>query len=244
MNSCLILGSNSDVGQAIAYQFAKNGFSILLATRNVNEYQKRLAADITIRHKVPCNNIHFDADQHDKHENVVNELPQLPDVAISVFGYLGSQEKAVIDFSETAQIINANYTGHVSILNLLSRKMKDRKSGTIIGISSVAAERGRQSNYIYGSAKAGFTAYLSGLRNELQAHNVHVMTVMPGFIKTKMIAELKTPKSLTASPTDVSERIWSAFKKQKNNIYVLPIWKYIMLIIKLIPEPIFKKMKL
>src|SRR5690606_33226513 len=115
-----------------------------------------------------------------------------------------------------------------------------RKRGVIIGISSVAGERGRQSNYIYGSAKAAFSAYLSGLRNRLYHHGVHVMTVKPGFVKTKMIENISTPGILTASPKKVAEKVHQALLKKRNTMYVLGIWKFIMMVIKMIPEGIFK----
>jgi len=119
-----------------------------------------------------------------------------------------------------------------------------RKKGVIVGISSVAGERGRQSNYIYGSAKAGFTAYLAGLRNRLFHHGVHVVTVKPGFVKTRMIENLSTPGPLTASPKNVATSVLRAIKKKKDIIYVLSIWSVVMLMIRMIPESIFKRLKL
>jgi short-subunit dehydrogenase len=118
------------------------------------------------------------------------------------------------------------------------------KQGVIVGISSVAGERGRQSNYIYGSAKAGFTAYLSGLRNRLQKENVHVLTVLPGFVYTKMTENLKLPKPLTAAPEEVGVAVYNGVVKRKNVVYVRWMWRWIMLIIKLVPESMFKKLKL
>ena len=122
--------------------------------------------------------------------------------------------------------------------------MESKRSGNIIALSSVAGDRGRQSNFIYGSAKAGLTAYLSGLRNYLYDKKVHVMTVKPGFMDTKMTEGLPLNPKLTASPKQAAESIYKAYKSQKNVAYVLPIWSIIMLIIKNIPEFIFKKLKL
>src|SRR5690606_9885204 len=131
---------------------------------------------------------------------------------------------------------------HVSILNLIAEKMKARKSGTIIGISSVAGERGRANNLIYCTSKAGFTAYMSALRNSLFEHNVHVASIIPGFTKTKMLGDVKAAPVLIAEPEEVAEAIWKAYKKKQNVVYVRWIWRYIMLIIKNIPEPIFKRL--
>src|SRR5690606_97752 len=140
---------------------------------------------------------------------------------------------------ETLRTINTNYTGAVSILNIIAADYALQKKGCIVGISSVAGERGRQSNYIYGSAKAGFTAYLSGLRNKFYDKGVHVVTVLPGFVHTKMTENLDLPKLLTAQPEDVARSIYTAVQKKKNIIYVKWFWRWIMCIIKLIPEPIF-----
>jgi short-subunit dehydrogenase len=113
-----------------------------------------------------------------------------------------------------------------------------------VGISSVAGNRGRQSNYIYGSAKAGFTAYLSGLRNKLYHSKVHVLTVLPGFVNTRMTENLNLPKLLTAQPDEVGAAIYKAVKNKKDVLYVKWFWRWIMLIITSIPESMFKKRKL
>jgi short-subunit dehydrogenase len=151
---------------------------------------------------------------------------------------------AMSDWSEAAKIIHTNYTGGVSVLNIVAKHYIEAKEGVIVGIASVAGERGRQSNYLYGSAKAGFIAYLSGLRNRLYREGVHVVTVQPGFVYTKMTEDLSLPKLLTATPADVADVVYRGVQKKKNIVYVKWFWKWIMLIIKLIPEFIFKKLKL
>ena len=122
--------------------------------------------------------------------------------------------------------------------------MERQRAGTMIVLSSVAGERGRQSNFIYGSAKAGLTAYLSGLRNYMFERKVHVLTIKPGFMDTKMTEGLPLNPKLTATPKQAAEAIYKAYKSGKNVAYILPIWRIIMLIIKNIPEFIFKKLKL
>lgn len=163
---------------------------------------------------------------------------------ICVFGYLGDTEKGLKDWKEAQNIIESNYTGAVSILDVAATDMMERKTGTIIGISSVAGERGRQSNFLYGSAKAGFTAYLSGLRNKCFHAGVHVLTVKPGFIKTAMTEGMPLNPKLTAQPQQIARSIFKAQQKKKNVIYTLWMWKYIMCIIRNIPEGIFKKLKM
>jgi decaprenylphospho-beta-D-erythro-pentofuranosid-2-ulose 2-reductase len=239
----LILGATSDMALAIARQLAIEGYSITLAARST-ERLSLIEGDIRVRHKAMVNSVFFDALDFEGHGQFYNSLVEKPDIVICVFGLLGDQKQAQDDWKHCQDIINTNYTGAVSILNVIANDFELRKKGVIVGISSVAGERGRQSNYIYGSAKAAFTAYLSGLRNRLYPHGVHVMTVKPGFVKTKMIENLSTPGPLTASPKQVAKKISSAIRKKNNTIYVLSIWRLVMLIIKMIPENIFKRLKL
>ena len=203
MGSVLLLGANSDMAIAIARKYAQQGYEIILAGRN-QEALLPLMEDIKIRYKVQAKTIMFDALDFAGHKSFYQQLGVSPDITVCVFGYLGEQEKAVADWNESEKIIQTNYTGAVSILNIVAEDYAAKKKGVIVGISSVAGERGRQSNYVYGSAKAGFTAYLSGLRNRLYKYNVHVITVLPGFVNTKMTAELNLPPLLTASPQQVA----------------------------------------
>ena len=157
---------------------------------------------------------------------------------------MGDQQRAQKDFKEAKKIIDTNYTGIVSIFNIIANVFEKRKSGFIVGISSVAGDRGRKSNYIYGSAKAALTAYLSGLRNRLYGSKVHVMTVKPGFVDTKMTKGMDLPEKLTAKPKEVAKDIYIAQQKGKDILYTKWIWKWIMLIIKIIPEWKFKGMSI
>jgi len=244
MKTVLILGSNSDVGIACAYRFAKEHFNLLLAARTVDRFQQSLSSDLSIRFGIRVQNLNFDALNTDAHKNFYDSIETKPDVVISVFGYLGNHEKASVDFDEANKIILTNYVANVSVLGYIAKQMEKEKSGTIICISSVAGERGRKSNYIYGSSKAGLTSFLSGLRNSMFASNVHVSTIIPGFINTKMIEGLSTPKTLTASAEQVADAVWKACVKKKNVVYVKASWRWVMLVIRNIPETIFKKLNL
>jgi short-subunit dehydrogenase len=228
---------------AIARQFAGEKYDIQLAARNADSLYA-LKQDLQIRHHVQASAHAFNATDFGSHPAFYASLPVKPDVTICVFGYLGDQEKAQSDWTEATRIINTNYTGAVSILNIVADDYASRGTGTIIGISSVAGERGRQSNYIYGSAKAGFTAYLSGLRNRLFHKGVHVLSVQPGFVYTRMTENLTLPPLLTAQPQQVALSVFKAAKAKKNVVYTKWFWRYIMLIIKNVPEGIFKKLKL
>jgi len=233
----------SDVAQAMAHEYAGKGFDILLAARQVDRLEP-LQKDLQLRHNIKAHTLEFDALNYASHAAFYRDLPVNPEIVACVFGYLGSTQKGLLDWKEASHILNVNYTGAVSILNVVASNMMERKHGTIIGISSVAGERGRQSNFLYGSAKAGFTAYLSGLRNKCFHDNVHVMTVKPGFIKTSMTQGMPLNPKLTATPQKIAKDIYKAADKRKNILFSLWMWKYIMRIITTIPEFMFKKMKM
>lgn len=243
MPTVLVLGASSDIGKAIAYKFASSGYDVQLTARSAHSLQT-VQSDITIRYNVKCFVYPFDAVAFHEHQSFFEALQPKPDITVCVFGYMNDNERVTASQEETLRTINTNFTGAVSILNLIAAYYTAQKQGAIIGISSVAGERGRQSNYIYGSAKAGFTAYLSGLRNKLYHSNVHVLTVLPGFVYTKMTEHLTLPKLLTATPAQVAEAVFKSVKRKKNVIYVKWFWRWIMYIIKFIPESIFKKKKL
>jgi short-subunit dehydrogenase len=188
--------------------------------------------------------VEFDALDYNGHQDFYDKLQEKPLGVVCSVGYLGDQKKAELDFSEADKIIRTNYSGCVSILSIIASDFEKRQKGFIIGISSVAGDRGRQSNYYYGSAKAGFSAYLSGLRNRLSKSNVPILTVKPGFVDTKMIEGMGLPPLLIAQPEEVAESIYKSWKNRKNVVYTKWFWRWIMLLIKSIPEQLFKKMKL
>ena len=243
MKNVLVLGATSDMAQAIAKKYAKEGWSLSLAARNMDLLEP-IASDLRVRSNTEVASLKFDATDFSNHGNFYEALMTKPDVVICVFGYMGDQEAARTDISEVQKTINVNYTGAVSILNVVAEAFEKRGSGTIVGISSVAGDRGRQSNYIYGSAKAGFTAYLAGLRNRLVKSGVHVMTVKPGFCRTKMTENMELPAALTAEPEQVAEAVFHGVEKKRNVIYTLWMWRWVMLIIRHIPEFIFKKLSM
>ncbi|RYY53918.1 MAG: SDR family oxidoreductase [Chitinophagaceae bacterium] len=240
MPTVLILGATSDIGFAIAKKFASAKYAVQLAGRSLTQLEP-LVSDLAIRFEVPVTAHVFDVTDTTSHPTFYKNLPSPPDVTVCVVGYMKDNEKVILDPAETARTIATNYSGPVSILNIISADYASRKAGTIVGISSVAGLRGRQSNYIYGSAKAGFTAYLSGLRNRMFREKVHVVTVLPGFVNTKMTADLKLPKPLTAQPDEVAKSVFTAVVKKKNTIYSKWFWRWIMFVITSVPEPIFKK---
>ncbi len=243
MSYVLILGAKSDIAKEVARIYAKHGYDLYLAARNAEEL-KEFANDIRIRTNREVKLLEFDILDYKSHQSFYESLDEKPLGVISAVGYLGDQQRAQKDFEEAKKIIDTNYTGIVSIFNIIANDFEKRKNGFIVGISSVAGDRGRKSNYIYGSAKAALTAYLSGLRNRLYDSKVHVMTVKPGFVDTKMTKGMDLPEKLTAKPKEVAKDIYIAQQKGKDILYTKWIWKWIMLIIKMIPEWKFKGMSI
>jgi short-subunit dehydrogenase len=243
MKNILILGATSDLAQAIAKKYAAEGWGLLLAARNM-ELLEPVASDLRVRSSTEVTPLVFDAADFSSHRGFYESLETKPDAVVCVFGYMGDQDQARTDLDEVRKTIDVNYTGAVSILNIVAEDFEKKGKGAIAGISSVAGDRGRQSNYIYGSAKAGFTAYLSGLRNRLAKSDVHVMTVKPGFCRTKMTENMELPGPLTADPEQVASAVFNGLEKKRNTVYTLWMWRWIMLIIRHIPECIFKKMSM
>ena len=182
----------------------------------------------------------FDALDIASHKEFVAGL-ELPEIAICAVGLMGKQSDSEQDMDAASRVMRSNFEGPASVFGLLANRFEKRGSGVLVGISSVAGDRGRASNYVYGSAKAGFTAFLSGLRNRLAKKNVHVVTVLPGFVATQMTEGMDLPEKLTAQPAEVAKAISQAVSKGKDIIYVRSVWRLIMLIIRNIPEKIFKK---
>ena len=243
MSYVLIIGAKSDIAKATAREYAKQGYDLYLAARNSEELEA-FRQDVVTRTQRTVELCELDILDYKSHQDFYDQLEEKPLGVISAVGYLGEQEKAQSDFTEAQQIMDTNYTGVVSLFNIIADDFEKRRSGFIVGISSVAGERGRKSNYIYGSSKAAFTAYLSGLRNRLYDAQVHVLTVNPGFVATKMTEGMDLPEKLTAQPEAVAEDIYKAQQKGNNILYTKWIWRWVMLVIKMIPEWKFKGMSI
>lgn len=243
MSYVLIVGATSDIAKELARVYAKNGYNLYLTARDEANLQE-LKTDIEVRSNVDVKTLNLDLTKFETHKSFYDSLSEKPLGVIVVAGYMQPQKKVEQSLDETLKTINTNFTGAVSFLNIVANDFEKEKRGFIVGVSSVAGDRGRKANYIYGSAKAGFSAYLSGLRNRLFESGVDVLTVKPGFVATKMTEDLDLPEKLTAQPQDVAEDIFKAQQKHKDILYTKPIWRYIMLIIKHIPEFIFKKLSI
>ena len=241
----LLIGATSSIARALAHQMAQQGAALHLAARDGFEVE-RVAKDIAIRYQAPISWSTFEALDYNTHPQLLRKaldhLGHLDGVVVSL-GELGDQQQAQVDFERARLIIHSNYTGVVSMLTHVANYLEQQGSGLIVGISSVAGDRGRQSNYIYGSAKGALSLFLQGLRNRLVKSGVHVMTVKPGFVDTKMTFG-KSGMFLVASPDQVATAVMKAWKQKKNIVYIPWFWFWIMLIIRTIPESLFKRLEL
>ena len=244
----LILGARSDIAMACARRFARAGHPLMLAARGGTESGteglQQAAQDLTTRHAVPVTCHAFDATDLDAIPGFLDSLPGLPGVVLCAVGVMGDQAESQRDPAAAACVIRTNFEGPALVLGALAERLEARGTGTLIGISSVAGERGRASNYVYGAAKAGFTAYLSGLRNRLHGTGVRVITVLPGFVATRMTEGLDLPARLTAQPAEVAEAVFRACARGRDVVWVRPVWRVIMAIIRALPEQVFKRTRL
>ena len=241
--SVLILGATSDIARAIARRYASRDAALQLAGRD-SAALAREAEDLRQRHRVAVSVHRVDMLDPATHGPFLEGLDPLPDVAVCVVGWMGDQAGNARDPDQAARVIETNLTGPARVLGALANRFAARGTGTLVGIGSVSGDRGRAKNYVYGAAKAGFAAFLSGLRNRLHGTGVHVVTVKPGFVRTRMTEGLDLPGPLTATPDQVAGAVLRAVDRRRDVIYTLSLWRWIMAVIRAIPEPLFKRLDL
>lgn len=230
------------MGRAFARKAAAEGAHVILAARDQDDIN-RTAQDCIARGAPTAVPVLFDAREPTSFSAIYNAAKAsegLINAAVFV-GSMAPQDDVDADPSLGDFTIQDNFTGPVNFLHGLAPIMESRKGGTVLGIGSVAGDRGRIGNYTYGAAKAGFHTYLSGLRNRLNRSGGHVVTVKPGFVDTAMTWGIEG-MFLVASPDQIADSLWNAHLKRKNTLYTPWFWRYIMAIIRSIPEPIFKKL--
>jgi short-subunit dehydrogenase len=239
----LVLGATSTIARAIAAELAARGFDLALAGRDEAELAA-VAADLRARHRVKTTIRLLDALDVAGHPEALRPAltADLRGVVLAI-GYLGDQRRAETDVAEARRIIDTNLTGCVTALNLVAAHLAVSGGGFVCALSSVAGDRGRQSNYIYGAAKAGLTTYLAGLRNRYAREGVRVLTVKAGVVDTRMSAGMPG-SGLAASPARVARSVVRAVLAGRDTVYVPWFWRPIMLVIRAIPERIFKRLRL
>jgi hypothetical protein len=245
MNKILVIGATSAIAEATARLWAQEGQRLYLIARNEERLQA-MASDLKLR---GAESVHYgllDVNDFDRHEAALDVAIQSLegiDIVLIAHGTLGNQKACEKDFSLTLKELNTNAISVISFLTHLANRLEAQRHGTIAVISSVAGDRGRQSNYVYGTAKGALTIFLQGLRQRLYKSGVHVLTVKPGFVDTPMTKDFKKGL-LWARPEQLARIINLSIKKQKNEVYVPWFWRVIMGVITTIPSFIFNKIKL
>lgn len=239
----IILGATSAMARAFARAVSAEGAAVLLGGRDAEDIAA-LAADCKLRGARLAEAVAFDARNPSSFAAIIDRASaEEGEINAAVFvGSMPEQSAIDTDPSLIDGVVTDSHTGPARFLQMLAPLIEARGCGTVVGVGSVAGDRGRIGNYVYGSAKAGFATYLSGLRNRLTRAGGHVVTVKPGFVDTAMTWGLPG-LFLVASPEAVAADLLKAVRKKRNVIYTPFFWRYIMLIIRHIPEPIFKKMK-
>jgi short-subunit dehydrogenase len=239
----LVLGASSSIGRAFARLAAAEGSDIILAGRDADDLQ-RTAADVALRANCRADVVRFDAAAMDEHAKFVDDcVARGPLDLFLLFGAMPEQEAIDRDFELALQTIGVNYVGAVSVLSRFAPHLEAQGSGRVVVLSSVAGDRGRLKNYVYGSAKGALNVYLQGLRARLSRSNVSVMTVKAGFLDTDMSYGMPG-LFLVASPEACAAACLKLSAKGRNVVYFPIFWWLIMTIIKSIPERIFKRLNI
>lgn len=242
--SMIIFGATSTMAIEVARLYASDGYKLALVGRDPKKLEV-LVADLRIRGAIEVETRALDLTDTSAHEGLVNAFFDASEwgIVLVAHGILGDQSLAEKKWEEARRILDANFLSQASLLTHLSNRFETQGCGVIAVIGSVAGDRGRQSNYVYGSAKGALALFTQGLRNRLYSKGVDVVTIKPGFVSTTMTAHLKQGP-LFARAEVAGQLIKKAIDRRKDVAYVPGFWWAIMLIIKHIPERIFKKLKL
>jgi short-subunit dehydrogenase len=243
MKRVLIVGATSAIAHEVARRFAASGASLFLVGRN-REKVVAVAEDLRVRGATAVETLVIDNASIDRHQGVFAEATAAfgaLDAVLIAHGSLPDQRRCELSVEESMQAFHINCLSVISLASLAANYFEQRRSGCIAVISSVAGDRGRKSNYVYGAAKGAVSIFLQGLRGRLSTAGVSVVTIKPGLVDTPMTAHI--PKTvLFASPSYVGERIYRAMLKGANVVYVPWYWRWIMLLVKAVPEAAFKRM--
>lgn len=242
----VIIGATSAMAKSLSRLHAANNDRLVLCARNTGNLGI-VADDIRTHGGEVLGTIETDFQQSSGYETLFDDIQKLcenVDIWYFFHGVLPDQEACEQSIELTRESFQVNFNSVVDLLTPIANEIERNGKGTIVVVSSVAGDRGRQSNYVYGTAKGAMNIFLQGLRNRLQATSGHVVTVKPGFVKTPMTAHLKQDGFLWATADKVAEDIYRGVKKNRSVIYTPRIWQFIMLIISHIPEFIFKRLKL
>ncbi len=241
----LVLGATSSIAIATMRQLAAPDMHFMLVARN-RDRLTAIAQDLLTRGALAVDTWVMDLDNTTAHPEMlataVERLGRI-DLALIAQGVLGDQRAAEVDFEAAAAILHTNFIATVSLLTWLGNYFQAQGGGTLAVVSSVAGDRGRKSNYVYGASKGALNVFLEGLRNRIDRDGVHVLTIKPGFVATPMTAHVPH-NALFASPGQIARGIWKAIERRRDVVYLPWFWFWIMLVVRAIPSRFFKKMNM
>mgnify|MGYP003683869389 CR=1 FL=1 len=243
MKKVLIIGVTSAIAEHCARIWATRGYELYLVGRNEESVQA-IDADLKVRGAAQVDSHCIDLNEMDYHAALLNSAESTMngiDTVLIAHGTLSNQKLCEQSIEEMLAEIRTNALSTISLLTLIANRFEAKQAGTIAILSSVAGDRGRATNYVYGSAKAMITAFTSGLRQRLHKSSVAVVTIKPGFVDTPMTAEFKKGL-LWTKPSSVARTITKAIDKRKDEVYAPAYWWGIMLLINSIPTKLFKRL--
>ncbi|MEX3954886.1 SDR family oxidoreductase [Trinickia sp. EG282A] len=246
MTNILIVGATSAIAGACARQWAAKGARFLLVARN-GERLEQVAQDLTARGAQLASCYALDINDLKRHGEMLDRCTQVlgaPDIVLVAPGTLPDQAACQADVAVAVNEFTTNATSVIALLTPVANMLEAQRKGVLAVISSVAGDRGRPSNYLYGSAKAALTAFCAGLNARLFKSGVHVLTIKPGFVATPMTQGLPLPGPLVATPEKVATQIVRAIERRKDVLYTPGFWAGIMLVIRLLPVFVFKRASL
>jgi hypothetical protein len=246
MQNILIIGATSTIAEVTARLFAAKGGRLYLLARNEDRLTK-IAGDLEIRGAASVAACLFDANDIGLHQEVLDKAHATLgsfDIVLIAHGTLGDQTACEMSADEAMQELQTNAMSTIALLTRLANIMERQKHGTLAVISSVAGDRGRPSNYVYGTAKAAVTTFCEGLRSRLHKNGVHVLTIKPGIVDTPMIEGMVVPAMLVAKPEQIACDIVKAIERNKDMIYSPWFWRFVMMIVIHIPQRIYNKINI
>jgi len=245
MKRVLIIGATSAIASATARLWALQGASFFLVGRMDSSLEK-LKSELQTLGAADVQKAELDLTELDQHEALITKIFEIfspLDVVLIAHGALGDQQASEMDFSLALSQLNINAISVMSLATYIAQHLSKQGYGTLAAISSVAGDRGRKSNYVYGTAKGALNIFLEGLRHRLHSSNVRVLTIKPGLVDTPMTAHLQKG-TLWAAPNTVAKDIIKALERGKDEIYTPWFWKLIMLVIKHLPHFVYKRTNL
>jgi len=246
MQKILIIGATSAIAEATARIYASRADALYLVARNA-EHLRAVVADLNVRGAARADSAALDVTDFAAHGEVLDAaLRSLGgvDVVLIAHGTLSDQARCEQSVADLRTEFDINALSTLALLTRLAGMFEAQRSGTLAVISSVAGDRGRQSNYVYGAAKAAVSAFLGGLRQRLAKVHVNVLTIKPGFVDTPMTAGIANKGALWAKPEQIAAGIVRAIDRGRSVVYLPWFWRWIMLVIRHVPEPLFKRIKL